>query len=517
MFYSESLLSKDGPLAQVWLAANLEPNLERKLNKSQFLQSNIIQSTQAIVKATSTNANTSNNSNNSSSGSDDSEAIALRLSGQLLYGVVRIYSRKAKYLLDDVSDALLKLKTAFKSSVQSVTLPINATVVPSVTQLMLQDTITHTDLLYQEPLVFDDEPGSGSGFFGGSSQGAFANRSTQDFDDSIEIPRNKFNDMDELQEDDGFELDLNFDIDEGRGDGDDELAASAADDESIEMGRAIDEGFNLSAIDNIEEGQFDAGFDAGFDDFNFDEETATAADFFDQPLELIDEPTNDATSKETQIEAAAAAAAATKIKAPRKQRVSTAGQRKIVVDKDIEIPVSDFSTTDSTVIKNTSRTERFELQNKRSFIQSVLSQNFNFNDKLALSPSKRQKTTAASSSSSSTDDIEHGFDLDLPELDHSGLDHPQEEEDRYDNVDFGVWGEDDHHAAQQQEQAQEQEEEEDDFTNSFGSSKDGISESTLKISRHIQTITSQSDNSKTTFTEILNHDIQSIEPLSSKP
>ncbi|KAH3672082.1 hypothetical protein OGATHE_002359, partial [Ogataea polymorpha] len=71
--------------------------------------------------------------------------------------------------------------------------------------------------------------------------------------------------------DDGFELDLNFDIDEDRGDGDDELAASAAD-ESIEMGRAIDEGFNLSAIDNIEEEQFDAGFDAGFDDFNFDGE-----------------------------------------------------------------------------------------------------------------------------------------------------------------------------------------------------------------------------------------------------
>lgn len=36
--------------------------------------------------------------------------MALRLSGQLLLGVVRIYSRKAKYLLDDCNDALLRIK-----------------------------------------------------------------------------------------------------------------------------------------------------------------------------------------------------------------------------------------------------------------------------------------------------------------------------------------------------------------------------------------------------------------------
>lgn len=41
----------------------------------------------------------------------DVEYMALRLSGQLLLGVVRIYSRKAKYLLDDCNDALLRIKT----------------------------------------------------------------------------------------------------------------------------------------------------------------------------------------------------------------------------------------------------------------------------------------------------------------------------------------------------------------------------------------------------------------------
>jgi hypothetical protein len=41
----------------------------------------------------------------------DAIPMALRLSGQLLFGVVRIYSRQAKYLLDDCNEALMKLKT----------------------------------------------------------------------------------------------------------------------------------------------------------------------------------------------------------------------------------------------------------------------------------------------------------------------------------------------------------------------------------------------------------------------
>lgn len=36
--------------------------------------------------------------------------LALRMSGHLLLGVVRIYSRKVKYLLEDCSDALIKIK-----------------------------------------------------------------------------------------------------------------------------------------------------------------------------------------------------------------------------------------------------------------------------------------------------------------------------------------------------------------------------------------------------------------------
>ena len=87
MFYSETLLAKTGPLARVWLAANLE----RKLTKQNVLSSNLEDNVKNII-------------------GQGQAPMALRLSGQLLLGVVKIYSRKARYLLDDCNDALLKIK-----------------------------------------------------------------------------------------------------------------------------------------------------------------------------------------------------------------------------------------------------------------------------------------------------------------------------------------------------------------------------------------------------------------------
>ena len=40
--------------------------------------------------------------------------LALRVSGHLLLGVVRIYSRKVKYLMADCNEALVKIKMAFR-------------------------------------------------------------------------------------------------------------------------------------------------------------------------------------------------------------------------------------------------------------------------------------------------------------------------------------------------------------------------------------------------------------------
>ena len=87
MFYSESLLSKTGPLARVWLASNLD----RKLTKQNVLTSNLENNVKDII-------------------GHGQAPMALRLSGQLLLGVVKIYNRKARYLMDDCSDALFKIK-----------------------------------------------------------------------------------------------------------------------------------------------------------------------------------------------------------------------------------------------------------------------------------------------------------------------------------------------------------------------------------------------------------------------
>lgn len=96
MFYSETLLSKTGPLARVWLSANLE----RKLSKNHILQASVKDSVDAIV-------------------TPNQAPMALRLSGQLLLGVVRIYSRKARYLLDDCNEALMKIKMVRHSNTRS--------------------------------------------------------------------------------------------------------------------------------------------------------------------------------------------------------------------------------------------------------------------------------------------------------------------------------------------------------------------------------------------------------------
>ncbi|KAJ3104560.1 Double-strand-break repair protein rad21 [Phlyctochytrium planicorne] len=128
MFYSDVVLSKKGSLAKVWLAAHWE----KKLSKSQFLQTNIQTSVGAIV-------------------GEGHEPMALRLSGQLLLGVVRIYSRKARYLLEDCNEALVKIKLAFRPG--AVDVP-EEQAVASFNAITLADAISEFDILLQEP-VFD--------------------------------------------------------------------------------------------------------------------------------------------------------------------------------------------------------------------------------------------------------------------------------------------------------------------------------------------------------------------------
>ncbi|KAM9371953.1 double-strand-break repair protein rad21-like protein 1 [Phaethornis superciliosus] len=111
MFYMHLLVNKRGPLAKIWLAAHWE----KKLTKAHIFECNLEATIEKIMSPKFT--------------------IALRTTGHLLLGVVRIYHRKAKYLLADCSEALTKMKTAFRpglvdlpeenfeAAYQSITLP----------------------------------------------------------------------------------------------------------------------------------------------------------------------------------------------------------------------------------------------------------------------------------------------------------------------------------------------------------------------------------------------------------
>lgn len=93
MFYASFVLNKKGPLARIWLAAHWD----KKLTKAHVFETNIDSSVEAILKP--------------------KVKMALRTSGHLLLGVVRIYSRKAKYLLADCNEAFVKIKMAFRPGV----------------------------------------------------------------------------------------------------------------------------------------------------------------------------------------------------------------------------------------------------------------------------------------------------------------------------------------------------------------------------------------------------------------
>jgi len=77
-------------LARIWLAAHWD----KKLTKAHVYETNIESSVDGIMQP--------------------KVKMALRTSGHLLLGVVRIYSRKAKYLLADCNEAFVKIKMAFR-------------------------------------------------------------------------------------------------------------------------------------------------------------------------------------------------------------------------------------------------------------------------------------------------------------------------------------------------------------------------------------------------------------------
>lgn len=90
MFYAHYVLSKKGPLAKVWLAAHWD----KKLTKAHVFETDVEKTVENIISP--------------------KVKMALRTSGHLLLGVVRIYSRKQKYLIQDLGEACAKIKMAFR-------------------------------------------------------------------------------------------------------------------------------------------------------------------------------------------------------------------------------------------------------------------------------------------------------------------------------------------------------------------------------------------------------------------
>nr|XP_023659981.1 double-strand-break repair protein rad21-like protein 1 isoform X4 [Paramormyrops kingsleyae] len=90
MFYTQLFTLKRGPLARIWLAAHWE----KKITKMHVFECNLEATVKDIISP--------------------EVIIGLRISSHLLLGVVRIYFRKAKYLLSDCTDAVVKIKVAFR-------------------------------------------------------------------------------------------------------------------------------------------------------------------------------------------------------------------------------------------------------------------------------------------------------------------------------------------------------------------------------------------------------------------
>lgn len=187
-------LTKNRPLAQIWLASNLN-NLNRSIMKT-----NIVESVEEITKVAINNGVL--------------EPITLHASGELLHGVVRVYSQKTSFLLTDITDLLHKMKSVFRGNTQKST-TVQVDTIAKLDQLILTDAVTEMDVLVTPSLEFLDESNLPTSFMGGEQlmdrhvQGAISTAFSP-WDMSLEVGR-RFAPDDELEQDHS-ELDLNFEI-----------------------------------------------------------------------------------------------------------------------------------------------------------------------------------------------------------------------------------------------------------------------------------------------------------------
>lgn len=270
------LFQSQGPLGNVWLAANYE----KRLTKHQFLASSITEFSELMTQPHQPYDLDSNLPS----------SISLRVSGQLLLGIVRIYSRKTKYLLDDVNDILTKLKVSFRhatglhpgSDLGLVLANASAqeTVVPDINSLFLADETTAPQLFYQNDLELDDTLDT-------TPLGVIFRRVNDDidinesFDQSIEVGRSAIPEDFGAPLDSDYGLDIDFDnlsdvdmsIEVGR-----ECSALAVDKDASFMSiveKELDQGVPLETLQDLGHNQAQPSLDSALANVTYRPRNAT--------------------------------------------------------------------------------------------------------------------------------------------------------------------------------------------------------------------------------------------------
>lgn len=170
--------------------------MEKKLTKANIVSTNIPSAAEEIR--------------------DENHApMALRLSGQLLLGVVKIYSRKARYLLDDCNDALLKIKMAFRPGNVDLSTATVRSAQAQAAHLLMPDTLTELDLMMPSAIDLDDFD-----FDAPLSTANLSRRQDITLDRSLEFPRGANLSLLELEDEEdplagGVDLDLDIGLDDG--------------------------------------------------------------------------------------------------------------------------------------------------------------------------------------------------------------------------------------------------------------------------------------------------------------
>ncbi len=169
MFFSQYIVVQKGPLSKVWLAAHYQ----RKLTKNLVVETDIEQSVKTLT--------------------DPGTPLALRLSGQLLLGLVRIYSKKARYLQEDCGSAMANIKVVYKTgnvdlpdgagkaSVATITLPEGSS--------MDFDAVTLEDLEGALDLSLDDNVAHEDEITQRSQRFSMGGERSNEVDSDIELPR----------------------------------------------------------------------------------------------------------------------------------------------------------------------------------------------------------------------------------------------------------------------------------------------------------------------------------------